>query len=258
MILSEPLSDGISFLEILHKIGYIPNAVSSGGSPRGASLPRPQDILQLPPPGSHSVLIVKKILLLGVYIQSIQLHTKYHDTMARMVEAAICVLATRDELTSSLEGIECITLECLYHEGAGNLRRAWLAIRRAMAMAQIIGLHHGSATSIWLEAPEPETRERVDSEHMWLRVMQIDRYISLMLGLSHSLPESLLAHPESMERCSPIERMRRLDAVAGPPILSPDLGQGICGPPKRRWLLLGQARLPSPLHDSGSVATDWR
>ncbi|KAI8686772.1 Zn(2)-C6 fungal-type domain-containing protein [Fusarium sp. Ph1] len=232
MILSEPLSDGISFLEILHKIGYIPSAPSGEGSPpQGVPLiPRPQDMLQLPPPGSHPVLIAKKIFLLGLYTQSIQPNTKYYDTMSRMVEAAISLVATRDELTSSLEGMECIALETLYHEGAGNLRRAWLAIRRAIAMSQIIGLHRGSATSLSLEALEPETRERVDSEHMWLRIMQIDRYISLMLGLPHFSPESVLVHPESMERCTPVERMRRLDAVAGGRILARnqgDIGDGV-------------------------------
>lgn len=204
MILSEPLSDGISFLEILHKIGYIPSAPSSEGLPpqNVPLIPRPRDMLQLPTPGSRPVLIAKKIFLLGLYAQSIQPHTKYYDAMSRMVEAAISLVATRGELTSSLEGIECIALECLYHEGAGNLRRAWLAIRRAIAMSQIIGLHRGNATSLSLEALEPETRERVDSEHMWLRVMQIDRYVSLMLGLPHFSPESVLAQPESMERCT--------------------------------------------------------
>lgn len=225
MILNEPLSDGISFLKILHKIGYIPNSASGDGSPQGTPLvPRPRDMLQLPPSGSHPMRIAKKILLLGLYIQSIQLSAKYYDTMVRMVETAISLLATRDELTSSLAGIECITLECLYHEGTGNLRRAWLAIRRAVAMAQMTGLYRGNAIGMSLEALGSETGEQVDSEHLWLRVMQIDRNVSMMLGLPHCSPESVLIHPESIERCTPIERMRRLDAVAGGRILARNQG----------------------------------
>ncbi|KAJ4200251.1 hypothetical protein NW767_007772 [Fusarium falciforme] len=264
MILSEPLSDGISFLEILHKIGYIPSAPSSEGSPPQSVplIPRPRDMLQLPPPGSRPVLIAKKIFLLGLYTQGIQPHTKYYDAMSRMVEAAISLVTTRDELTNSLEGIECIALECLYHEGAGSLRRAWLAIRRAIAMSQIIGLHRGNATSLSLEALEPETRERVDSEHMWLRVMQIDRYISLMLGLPHFSPESVPAQPESMERCTPVERMRRLDAVAGGRILvrnQDDIRDGVTETREIDQLLQRSSEImPPQWWLSGSEATNYQ
>ncbi|KAM6520333.1 hypothetical protein FSOLCH5_005125 [Fusarium solani] len=263
IILSEPLSDGISFLEILHKIGYIPNAASGGGSPQGTPLvPQPRDMLQLPPSGSHPVRIAKKILLLGLYIQSIQPSAKYYNTMAQMVETAISLLATRDELASSLEGIECITLECLYHEGTGNLRRAWLAIRRAVAMAQIMGLHRGSAMDMSLEALEPETSEQIDSGHLWLRVMQIDRYISLMLGLPHCSPESALVSPESIERCTPIERMRRLDAVAGGRILARnqgDTGDGVAETREIDQLLQESSEImPPQWWLSGSEATSHK
>ncbi|UPK96755.1 hypothetical protein LCI18_007690 [Fusarium solani-melongenae] len=264
MILSEPLSDGISFLQILHKIDYIPCALSSEGSPTHSVplIPRPRDMLQLPPPGSRPVLIAKKIFLLGLYTQSIQPHTKYYDAMSRMVEAAISLVATRDELTSSLEGIECIALECLYHEGAGNLRRAWLAIRRAIAMSQMIGLHRGNATSLSLGALEEETRERIDSEHIWLRVMQIDRYISLMLGLPHFSPESVPAHPESMERCTSIERMRRLDAVAGGRILARnqnDIRDGVAETREIDQLLQRSSEaMPPQWWLSGSEATNYQ
>ncbi|EEU38393.1 uncharacterized protein NECHADRAFT_34715 [Fusarium vanettenii 77-13-4] len=263
-ILSEPLSDGTSFLEILHKLGYIPNTPSNETSPPqdGPLIPQPRDMLQLPPPGSHPVPIAKKIFLLGLYIQNIQSHTKYYDIMSRMAEAAITLVATRDEFTSSLEGIECISLECLYHEAAGNLRRAWLAIRRAVAMCQVMKLHRGSATSLSLEALEPETRQSVDGEHMWFRVMQIDRHISMMLGLPHCSPESVLTHPESMERCTPVERMHRLDAVAGGRILARnqgDIGDGVAETREIDQLLRDSSEImPPQWWLSGSEVTTYK
>ncbi|KAI8724256.1 Zn(2)-C6 fungal-type domain-containing protein [Fusarium sp. LHS14.1] len=263
IILSEPLSDGTSFLEILHKLGYIPNTPSNKGSPlQGAPLiPQPRAMLQLPPPGSHPVLIAKKIFLLGLYSQNIQSHAKYYDTMSHMVEAAISLVATRDELTSTLEGIECISLECLYHEAAGNLRRSWLAIRRAVALCQVMNLHRGSATSLSLEVLEPETRQSGDPEHMWFRVVQMDRHISMMLGLPHYSPESVLTHPESMERCTPVERMRRLDAVAGGRILARnqgDIADGVAETREIDQLLRNSSEImPPQWWLSGSEATTY-
>ncbi|RSL60762.1 hypothetical protein CEP54_006593 [Fusarium duplospermum] len=127
---------------------------------------------ELPPPGSHPVHTAKVILLLGLYIQSIQPNDKYWGTMTRMADVAISLVTTRDELTGSLEGIECITIECLYHEATGDLRRAWLAIRRAVAIAQIMGLHRSSVVGNPSETLEQQTRERIDAENLWLRVVQ--------------------------------------------------------------------------------------
>ncbi|KAM0328164.1 hypothetical protein ACHAQA_005571 [Verticillium albo-atrum] len=184
--------------------------------------------------------------------------------MSRVIETAVSLVATNDELTGSLEGIECITLESLYHDNVGNLRRAWLAIRRAVAVAQMMGLHRGDTGNMsLLKILEPETRTRIDPEYMWFRLVQSDRYFSLMLGLPHSSPESVFATPQILERCTPVERMRRLNSVAAERILQrnhEDNGDGLAttheidqllqkssaNMPSQWWLSGGEARIYTP------------
>ncbi|KAM0268878.1 hypothetical protein ACHAQH_009892 [Verticillium albo-atrum] len=223
MILEELLPVGVTFAGILHKVDFIPHAIidNGGSSPHSIlSIPTPREELQLPPSGSHPVLIARKLLLLAVYLQSLRPNAKYQQVMSRVVDAAINLVTTKDELTGSLEGIECITLESLYQDNSGNLRRAWLSIRRAVAVAQMMGLHRGSAINTsHLKILEPETRLRINPEYLWFRLIQTDRYFSLMLGLPHSSADNVFATPKALERCTPVERMRRLNTAAGGRIL---------------------------------------
>jgi hypothetical protein len=189
--------------------------------------PSPRKILQLPPPGSHPVLIARKLLILGSFLQGIPscstqglagLSINYLDIMSHVVETAISLVTIKDELVGSIEGIECIMIESMYQNNAGNLRRAWLAKRRAMVIAQMMGLHRG-VSSPSLKILELETRTRVSPEHMWFRLVQSDRYLSLLLGLPQGSLENRFATPKALEGCTPIERMERLDCVAAGRIL---------------------------------------
>ncbi len=116
------------------------------------------------------------------------------------------LVTTNDELASSLEGIECIMMESIYHDTAGNARGAWVTLRRAMTMAQMIGLHRGSDTS-------------ANREQVWFRLVQTDRYISLLLGLPQGSSESIFATPRALDNLTPIEKMRRLGCLAAGRIL---------------------------------------
>lgn len=61
--------------------------------------------------------------------------------MQRLLSAAANLVNVNDEMHGSLESLECLMLESVYHTNAGNLRKAWLVNRRAMLLAQLIGLH---------------------------------------------------------------------------------------------------------------------
>ncbi|KAM5350955.1 hypothetical protein ACJ41O_003678 [Fusarium nematophilum] len=186
----------------------------------------PRHMLQLPPPGSHPVLIARRLLLLGTLLQGVQptsagklsgMSCDYRAVMSRVVNTASRLVTTNDELVSSLEGIECIMIESMYLNNAGNLRRAWLTNRRAMVMGQMLGLHRGDGSpNAILEA---ETRDRIDPDYMWFRLVVSDRYLSLMLGLPQGCTENTFARPEALERCTAMERMERIMAVAGGLIL---------------------------------------
>ncbi len=175
-------------------------------------------MLQLPPPGSHPVLIAGKLLLLSIFLQEIRPNTTAgglaeldsccHDIISRAVKAASLVTC-HDELAGSVEGIECIMMESMYHDSAGNVRGAWIAIRRAIAMAQMMGLHRG------LHSPSPS----LGLEHMWFRLIQADRYISLLLNLPQSSSDNVFAAPTALDNRTTIEKMRRLDLLAAGRIL---------------------------------------
>ncbi|PWY83697.1 hypothetical protein BO94DRAFT_536386 [Aspergillus sclerotioniger CBS 115572] len=193
-------------------------------APSAQDLPSPREMLKLPPPGSHPVLVARKLLVLGIFLQGVRpstmhslgdLGNTYRETMSRVVNRAIRLVTTNDNLTSSVEGIECIMFEGLYQNYAGNLHQAWMAVRRATAIAQMMALHRGLASPS-LKTLEPETRAILDADHMCFRLVQMDRYLSLMLGLPPTSLEIRFLAPKAMEECQPIDRMQRIHcAVAG-------------------------------------------
>ncbi|KAL9088317.1 MAG: hypothetical protein Q9165_006242 [Trypethelium subeluteriae] len=142
--------------------------------------------------------------------------------MSHVVETASRLVTSNDDLVGSLEGIECIMIESMYQNNAGNLRRAWLANRRAMAIAQMMGLHLGNSPST--NMLDIETRERIDPDYMWLRLVMSDGYLSLMLGLPPGSQESPFATPDALKGCAPVERMERMEVVVGGLILQRNRG----------------------------------
>ena len=179
-------------------------------------------MLQLPPEGSHPVLFARRLLLLATLLQGIPdgsvrdlacMTQNYRTVMSRLVTTATRLVMSNDELVSSLEGIECVMMESMFLNNAGNLRPAWLVNRRAMLLAQMLGLHfEQTSPSMMLEA---ETRNRIDPDHMWFRIVCSDRYLSLMLGLPQGSPDNNFALPHVLERCTALERLERTMAVAG-------------------------------------------
>ena len=77
--------------------------------------------------------------------------------MSRVTDRAIGLVTTNDDIIRSVDTMECIVLEAVYQNYAGNLHRAWMAIHRATAIAQMMALHRGFASP----SPKflkPETR----------------------------------------------------------------------------------------------------
>lgn len=182
----------------------------------------PRCLLQLPPEGSHPVLIARRLLLLGSLLQGIPpcsigklagLTSDYRAMMSRAVHTATRHVTSDDVLVGSLDGIECLMIASMYLNNAGNLRRAWLTNRRAMVMAQMMRLHRGIASSPSITI-EPETRNRIDPGYMWFRLVCTDRYLSLILGLPQGSLENVFATPAALRSCTAVERMERMESVA--------------------------------------------
>ncbi|KAL4738592.1 hypothetical protein BDV11DRAFT_134947 [Aspergillus similis] len=184
----------------------------------------PREMLKLPAPGAHPVLIALRLLMLGTFLQGVppsaiwQLGDRgvsYREIMTRAVERAITLVTTNDELISSVEGLECLMLEVMYQNYAGNLHRAWMAVKRATSAAQIMGLHRARdlPASRFLD---PTTRAAFDADNICFRLVQMDHYLSLMLGLPQTAPEGRFAIPADLSGFDPRDRLERLHcAVSG-------------------------------------------
>lgn len=188
----------------------------------------PRDNLRLPSPGSHPVLVARKLLFLAISLQMVPpssekklagLSVDHTHIMSRAVETAVSLVVSNDELVNSIEGIECIFSESMYQNNAGNLPRAYLGIRRAMSMAQIMGLHRG-ADSAPFTLFGSDNQSGIDPGHMWFRIVQSDRYLSMTMGLPQGSLENSFASPNALGVCTPWERMKRLECAASGRIMA--------------------------------------
>ncbi|PNP74756.1 hypothetical protein FNYG_11893 [Fusarium nygamai] len=189
---------------------------------RGSRLPSPSSLLRLPPRGAHPVLVARKMLILSTFLQGTlissekyleKLSTSYENIMARIVKVAHDHVTCNDDLVSSLEGIECIMLEALYENYAGNLRRSWLAARRAVMIAQVLGLNKGII-------PSSVRGATVEPEDLWFRVINLDRYLCLMLGLPQSAPDETVGNLDALDAYSANRKMQHLCSIACARLLS--------------------------------------
>ncbi|MCJ1306875.1 hypothetical protein MMC25_000519 [Agyrium rufum] len=190
----------------------------------GENVPSPREILRLPSLDSHPVLIARKLLILGTFLQGVlpssmqdleRQGMRYRDIMTDAVEKAVRLVTTDENLIRSVEGLECILIESVYHNYAGNLHQAWMAVRRGVTVAQLMALNRGR-NSPSLRFLESATRASFDPDHIWFRLIEMDRYLSITLGLPQASTDSCFASPKALEKCEPVDRVQRIHcAVAG-------------------------------------------
>ncbi|PKS05196.1 hypothetical protein jhhlp_008564 [Lomentospora prolificans] len=140
----------------------------------------------------------------------------FHAIEVNAVTTVTRLVTSNDELVASLEGIECMMIESMYFNNEGSLRKAWLINRKAMTVAQMIGLDKGAKSGAL--TIEPETHDRIHPDYMWFRLILSDRYLSLMLGLPQGTLENGLGNLAE-ETGDPMERMERMMSVVSGHIL---------------------------------------
>ncbi|KAF2450289.1 hypothetical protein P171DRAFT_468660 [Karstenula rhodostoma CBS 690.94] len=144
----------------------------------------------LPSPDVHPILLAQKMLMLACLAQFISQELNDDDLKYKaehMASAAIDVVA-KEELCHNAEGLECLMLEATYHANNGDMRRAFSAVRRAMACGQLLGIHRSDQLSIQqLDKAAPP----FDPTYMWYRVVSADRLFSLVLGLPQGYSSTL-------------------------------------------------------------------
>jgi hypothetical protein len=150
------------------------------------------ELAKIPDPSTHPVLVAKRMLILASLLQCFPprqvagLKEQAPIVMKRLMDTAIKFVTSNEELVGCLEGLECIILEAIFQCNAGNLRRSWLAFRRAMIAAQLMKLDRQNPPQIKILDP----MNRMHQGFIWFRIVYMDRFLSLMLGLSQGSPNT--------------------------------------------------------------------
>ena len=143
---------------------------------------------------SNGLAVVAKVLLVfAILIQQLPVsfnHTRaslpvspeaLEDYYVRPVEK---LLASDEGLASSgLDAVTCMCLQGKFYMNVGKPGKAWLTNRRAMAFAQLLGMHH---RELGRSPDKQSSRKHI----LWLGIWQHDRICSLILGLPYSIPEA--------------------------------------------------------------------
>jgi len=134
----------------------------------------------------HPTSIARSMLYIAVCVQ--QLDPNFDISRLHLlpsVDARIdkymttvqSLITSDDDMISSPEGLECLVLQGLFHINAGNPRRAWLTLRRAINLGQLMGIHRKKGASAIS-----------GGRQMWFQAVQADRY------LVSSIPHPRLEH----------------------------------------------------------------
>ncbi|CAK7198251.1 hypothetical protein SEUCBS139899_000910 [Sporothrix eucalyptigena] len=136
----------------------------------------------------HPVLLARELIQLAVCLQMMHKDSNLADfglpgvspwDMAdRYFEVASNLVTSQDTMVASQEGLESLLLQAFFMVNKGNIRGAWMTLRRALGIAQLIGL------------PPPSWSNHPMSLHfVWTRLIFSERFLSLMLGLPSSIVE---------------------------------------------------------------------
>lgn len=142
----------------------------------GPGRDQPWDVAEKPSPSSHPIHFARKLIQLALCLQ--QQKDPSNDA-ARYVGIVSRLVTSQDMLLDSVDGLETLMLEAIYYMNDGNPRGAWLLFRRALAIAQMIGL----------DSMKDDQRARI----VWFWLIRGDRYFSLNLGLPLALTDNSFA-----------------------------------------------------------------
>ncbi|OHW99719.1 C6 zinc finger domain-containing protein [Colletotrichum incanum] len=187
--------------------------ILEGKSPPIASLTTMPDVYK------HPALLAKHLLQLTICLQQLppsfdasQLELSLNGSVQEKINewATVASLVTsNDELLGSVEGLECLILQGFYLLNSGNLRKAWLAMRRALSLAQLMGIEADGARLLKSCDPATDPNFIPSPQALWNRINSSDRYISLLLGLSAGTQDNSFMSEEFLIRDTPMERLEK-------------------------------------------------
>lgn len=179
----------------------------------------------IPTSNTHPVSIARHMLLLVSLLQ--HLHPDFHEdsrrlseppsAMAqRLLDLAINTVTTQNSLLGSVEALECIIMESVSHANVGNLRQSWLASRRALSTAQLMGLHKSRNHA---QLPKLDAKTNFNPQMMWFRIVFLDRFLCLLLGLPQGCTDRSMTPDAIMTKDLPMHAIERVHCAVASQIL---------------------------------------
>ena len=151
------------------------------------------------------------MLCLALHIQQLpnDLETVHISTPAPLADlqeyymtSAESLLASDEGFAGTLSGLECMILQSEFYINVGNLRKVWLIVRRAVNLAQLLGLHRKADADV-----EPRLAMRRNA--IWTELWQRERGFSLLLGLPHSTLDSQIPPLTADDGISDLQKTKR-------------------------------------------------
>lgn len=181
----------------------------------------------IPPVSSHPLILARSALQALICIQQLPPAFDWNSLGTGVPQAEFirrldttCMLVTsNDELVGYAEGVECLILHGYYQVNAGSLRKAWITFRRAINMAQIMGIDRGHSAAFRSCDPKTNPARRPSAATLWHRLLFSDRYLSLLLGLPVCSQDDQSVYEEEGPRWTAVERLERAHTIFAAKIL---------------------------------------
>jgi len=192
---------------------------------------KPSSIADVPPPTSHPMVLAKRLIQLMNCLQQVQPTTPLKLTtrepvsclMARTV-FEVTLVVQNDDLVGYVEGVETLALISLYHSNAGNLRKAWLTLRRALSVAQLMGIDRWGDKPLKSADPMSNLSTRTKAKPLWFRLNFVDRYLSLLLGLPAGTDDNSFINDSVIDE--PTDRLEKQHTVVMGAIIKRNSSKG--------------------------------
>lgn len=181
----------------------------------------------VPPVSSNPLILARRALQILICIQQLPpafdwdaLGTGIPQTEAmRRLDTTCMLVSSNDELVGYAEGVECLILHGYYQVNAGSLRKAWITFRRAINMAQIMGIDRGHSAAFRSCDPKRDPTRRPSAATLWNRLLFSDRYLSLLLGLPVCSRDDRSVCEEEGPRGTAVEHLERAHTIFSAKIL---------------------------------------
>ncbi|KAI3399616.1 hypothetical protein diail_6257 [Diaporthe ilicicola] len=181
----------------------------------------------VPPVSSHPLILARKALQILICVQQLPPAFDWETLgigssqaeFIRRLDSTCMLVTSNDELVGYAEGVECLILHGYYQVNAGSLRKAWITFRRAINMAQIMGIDRGHSAAFRSCDPKGDPTRRPSATTLWQRLVFSDRYLSLLLGLPVGSQGDDSVCEEDLPRETAVERLERIHTVYSSKIL---------------------------------------